>query len=409
MAHAHFMNLALAVKYGTNESLFLTNLCFWIEKNKANRVNYHDGHYWVYNTMEAWAELFPYFSKYQIRHLIEKMRDQNILLVGVYNRVQYDRTQWYSVSDEVMALYLGGFNREEKGGGGKKGKGAKDRRETAEAPKVPEEKTGGAPLDSAEEEPVICPDGRMDMGKVPHPSAPEGQWKCQISQMEVRDFTNGSAKFHTTIPDNKPINKPAVAAEKIPKGQMPQAVENFEKAAAEFFDIEKLKTALTGINRELVFDDRFYPKAREYLDAQGFDNDYLSWLYAECLKRKPENLRGLYFSLFAKEDMAALYRDVEKKRHKAKASESRKTCPACETAHPEYLERCPECGLEKEDREDAAKIERQKKFHRLPQETKDKYAREQWDLFSQALKSRTPYEETKARWIMLDKKYHLLE
>jgi hypothetical protein len=65
--------------------------------------------------------------------------------------------------------------------------------------------------------------------------------------------------------------------------------------------------------------------------------------------------------------------------------------------------------LEKGDREDPAKIARQKKFHRLPQETKDEYAREQWALFSEAFKSKTPYEETKAQWVMLDKKYHLLE
>jgi hypothetical protein len=114
------MNLALAVKFGTNESLFLTNLCYWIEKNKANRVHFHDGHYWVYNTMEAWAELFPYFSKDQIRRLISKMKSRKILLVGVYNRIHYDRTQWYSVSDEVMALYLGGFRKEESGQGEQK-------------------------------------------------------------------------------------------------------------------------------------------------------------------------------------------------------------------------------------------------------------------------------------------------
>jgi hypothetical protein len=190
---------------------------------------------------------------------------------------------------------------------------------------------------------------------------------------------------------------------------MPEAVENFEQAAAGFSDIEKLKTILTGINRELVFDDHFYPKAVEYLETQSFDDDYLSWLYAECRKRKPDNLRGLYFSLFAKEDMTALYRDVEKERRKAKAPIPQKTCPACETIHPAYLEQCPECGLEKEDREDPAKIARQRKFHRLPQEVKDEYAKEQWELFSQVLKSRTPYEETKAQWIMLDKKYHLLE
>jgi hypothetical protein len=101
------MNLALAVKYGTNESLFLTNLCFWIEKNKANRVHFHDGYYWVYNTMDAWAELFPYFTKDQIRHLIDKLKRNRVILIDVFNRTRYDRTQWYTVSDEVMALYLG--------------------------------------------------------------------------------------------------------------------------------------------------------------------------------------------------------------------------------------------------------------------------------------------------------------
>jgi hypothetical protein len=120
-------------------------------------------------------------------------------------------------------------------------------------------------------------------------------------------------------------------------------------------------------------------------------------------------LRGLYFTLFAKEDMAALYRDVEKERHKAKAPVPQTTCPACGTVHPACLEQCPECGLGKEDREDPAKIARQKKFYQLPKEAKDEYAGEQWALFSQALKSRTPFEETKAQWIMLDKKYRLLE
>jgi hypothetical protein len=381
------MNLALAVRFGTNESLFLTNLCFWIEKNKANRVNYHDGHYWVYNTMEAWAELFPYFSKYQIRHLIDKMRSQGVLLVGAYNRIQYDRTQWYSVSGEVMALYLGGLKREEKG----------------------EEKAGKEPIDSAGKEPPVCPPGQMDVGKVPPPSAPEGRWKCQISQMEVRDFPNGSAKFHTTIPYIKPDNKPAAAAEEIPKGQMPRPAETFETAAAGFFDIEKLKAALTGINRELVFDGRFYPKARDYLNARGFDESYLSWLYAECLKREPGNLRGLYFSLFTQEDMALLYRNAEKEGHKEKTPVSQIICPACGTALPADVEHCPECELNKKDWEDPAKIVWQRKFHRLPREAKDGYEKERWALLSRAFESETPVEEAETQWIRLDKKYHLLE
>jgi hypothetical protein len=137
MAHTHFMNLALAVEYGTNESLFLTNLCFWIEKNKANKAHFHKGRDWVYNTMDAWAELFPYFTKDQIRHLIDKMKRKKIILVGTFNRTRYDRTQWYSVSDEVLSLYASGS--------------------------IPE-KT------SKQKEKSICPPGQMDVGKVPHRS-----------------------------------------------------------------------------------------------------------------------------------------------------------------------------------------------------------------------------------------------
>jgi hypothetical protein len=396
------MNLALAVKFGTNESLFLTNLCFWIEKNKANRANFHDGHYWVYNTMDAWAELFPYFSKDQIRRLINKMREQNILLVGVYNRVQYDRTQWYSVSDEVMALYLGGYRKGDPGDDGQRN-GKKDRQESLED--TPEKES----VDPAGEEPAMCPGGPMDVAEVPHPSASGGTWMWRNRRIEVANSPDRSDGIATTIPYNKPIHKPAVAAEEIPKGQMPQPVENSGKAAAGFLDSEKLKAALFRINRELVFDNSFYPKAGHYLKAQGFDDDYLSWLYAECRKRKPDNLRGLYFSLFTKEDIAALYRDVEKERQKANAPIPQITCPACETIHPAYLELCPECGLEKENRDNPAKIERQRKFHRLPEETKEEYAQEQWALFSRALKSRSPIEEMKAQWIMLDKKFHILE
>jgi hypothetical protein len=400
------MNLALAVKYGTNESLFLTNLCFWIEKNKANRVHYHDGHYWVYNTMEAWAELFPYFSKDQIRRLINKMKSQAILLVGVYNRIHYDRTQWYSVSDEVMALYLGGYKKGEPG----QGEQRKDEGERQEPPKSPDGKTGNESVEPAGEKAAMCPPGPMDAAEVPHPSAPGGAWMRRNRHMEAADSPDGSGGIATTIPYIKPIYKPAAAAaEEIPKGQMAEVEEKPEKAAAGFFDIEKLKAALTGIHRELVFDEFFYPKALAYLAARGFDNGYLFWLYGECRKRNPENMRGLYYTLFAKEDMAALYRAAEKERHTEPAPVRQKTCPCCGTAHPACLERCPECELEKADEGDPAKIARQRKFYRLPREVKDEYAKEHGALFSQALTSGMPFEETKAQWIMLEKKYHLLE
>jgi hypothetical protein len=114
----------------------------------------------------------------------DKMRSRGILLVGVYNRVQYDRTQWYSVSDEVMALYAGRFQKEGREEGGE------ERREAPE---------GEAGREAAEEGAASRPPGPMDVGKVPLPCAPEGRWMWEKSQMEVRNFPNGSAKNHVTI------------------------------------------------------------------------------------------------------------------------------------------------------------------------------------------------------------------
>ena len=33
----------LATKYGVNEAILLNNFIFWIAKNEANRIHFHDG------------------------------------------------------------------------------------------------------------------------------------------------------------------------------------------------------------------------------------------------------------------------------------------------------------------------------------------------------------------------------
>jgi Zn-finger nucleic acid-binding protein len=376
MAHTHFMNLALAVEYGTNESLFLTNLCFWIEKNKANKVHFHKGRYWVYNTMDAWAELFPYFTKDQIRHLIDKMKRKKILLVGTFNRTRYDRTQWYSVNDEALSLYTSGS--------------------MPEKTVKPEEKP-------------IRPPGQMDVVDLPHPSAPQGEWMWEKSHIEAGDFPDRSAQIPTPIPDNKPDKKQAdVAAEKIPKGQMPEPVENREKtAAAESYEIKKLQEDLSVLDYRLVFDTSFYPKAAAYLVGERLDETYLSWLYGECLSRKPENLRGLYYALFFQNDMLALFREGEKKKEAEKPIPV--ICPVCGITHDPQLQYCPQCNFSRIDAGDEEKIRRHKKFYALSPEDKAAYEREQGELFSLFAKDPAHYDAVKDKWKAIDKKYRLLE
>lgn len=94
----HVFDVDDAVKYGVEKAVILQNMRFWLDKNKANGKNLHDGFYWTYNSVDAFLELFPYLkSKGIIQRLLKSMEDEGLLLVGNYNKKGYDRTKWYSM------------------------------------------------------------------------------------------------------------------------------------------------------------------------------------------------------------------------------------------------------------------------------------------------------------------------
>lgn len=95
---------ALAKTYGVNEAIILNCLIFWVEHNKANRINFHDGYYWTHNTIDAWSEILHFMTKNQIRTAIESLIKQGAVITGNYNAKQYDRTLWYAVKPTVFAI-----------------------------------------------------------------------------------------------------------------------------------------------------------------------------------------------------------------------------------------------------------------------------------------------------------------
>ncbi len=99
----------LAAEYGADAAIFLHNIVYWTQKNKAEGQHYHDGRYWMYATMRGLAELYPLWSASQIKRLIAKLRAGGALLVGDYNADRQVRTLWYAPSDEILALYDDGM------------------------------------------------------------------------------------------------------------------------------------------------------------------------------------------------------------------------------------------------------------------------------------------------------------
>ncbi len=101
----HLCDVEMAKLIGTDSSLFLENIAFWIKHNYSNDINYHEGRYWTFNTQEALVDFFPYWSRDQIKRIIKKCHDSGMLVKGNFNKLSYDRTTWFSLSDNAHKHY----------------------------------------------------------------------------------------------------------------------------------------------------------------------------------------------------------------------------------------------------------------------------------------------------------------
>ena len=95
----HHFDVSLAIKYGMVEAVIINHFQYWIEANRANDRNFHDGRYWTFNSMKAFSEIFPYLSESKIRNALKRLQDEGIIVTGNYNKLAYDRTLWYAFSD----------------------------------------------------------------------------------------------------------------------------------------------------------------------------------------------------------------------------------------------------------------------------------------------------------------------
>jgi len=91
-----------ALEYGINEAILLSAIRFWVATNKANGRNEKHGVYWVYNSVKAWAKLFPYMSTKQINLALENLVEQGAIVKAKHSNNKFDRTCWYTILDESI-------------------------------------------------------------------------------------------------------------------------------------------------------------------------------------------------------------------------------------------------------------------------------------------------------------------
>lgn len=108
----HSFDIDVAKRYGVPEAIMIENFRFWIAKNEANNRHFHKGRYWTYNSTKAMTELFPYWNQKQIERIIKRLEDLGVLLSDNFNPSPYDRTKWFSLSEEIHFPKSGNGNPE---------------------------------------------------------------------------------------------------------------------------------------------------------------------------------------------------------------------------------------------------------------------------------------------------------
>lgn len=94
----------VAGKIGLNAAVLLSNLSYWVKRNAANEVNFRDGHYWTFNSVRAFCELFPFWTRNVIYKTLKALEDDGYILSACYNKEGTDRTKWYTVTQKAYDM-----------------------------------------------------------------------------------------------------------------------------------------------------------------------------------------------------------------------------------------------------------------------------------------------------------------
>ena len=103
----------IAEKYSLEEAIVIHKIYGWIKHNAVNGKNYYDGRYWTFNSLSAFAKYFPFWSESKVKRILIDLyggsdkkeiepKHEQLLLKGNFNKSSFDRTVWYSFTDDFF-------------------------------------------------------------------------------------------------------------------------------------------------------------------------------------------------------------------------------------------------------------------------------------------------------------------
>lgn len=102
MIHAFDDNVAMTV--GVKGAIILNHIAWWVKRNEASNINFHDGHYWTFNSADSYAKIFPFWTGNVVQKELRKLENDGYIKGGCYNKLPMDRTKWYTLSKKGQDL-----------------------------------------------------------------------------------------------------------------------------------------------------------------------------------------------------------------------------------------------------------------------------------------------------------------
>lgn len=193
----------------------------------------------------------------------------------------------------------------------------------------------------------------------------------------------------------------------------------------------EIKNFSENIFGKNAFDSAFPKKAAEFFSSKKLGKSDIQ-KYFESVKTKTDsknaqNPRGLAYRLIFQDDILQEFLDRQteiqnqenaQREKQQKLEEQKITCPCCgERFLADFQNECPSCHFSTKDFSDVSKVEKHKRFIKLPESVQEKYFRELLAFRSDlSISQRLVYQASekgraeKAQFLLaLDKKYKLIE
>jgi hypothetical protein len=90
----------IAQEWGLEVAVAMEQITYWLTLNSDKPDSMHEGTVWFYCSIrELTDKYFPYWTPRQLASLLDYMVKVGLLRIGRFNKVKYDRTKWYTVTD----------------------------------------------------------------------------------------------------------------------------------------------------------------------------------------------------------------------------------------------------------------------------------------------------------------------